>query len=871
MRVISTFFLLFGSLFLLNAQNYSIKSSVLLWVETSQSPPSITLRWTNEPEATSYTVFRKLKTSSSWGAVRATLSKDSTRYTDLMVEKDKAYEYRVIRNSTLVPGSGYVYASIGLPATVWNGSILLLIDSTVNRQLTNQINRLKTDLTNEGWSVLTYVPSAKASVVDIRTKIAELKQINRDLRSVFILGHVKVPYSGNFNPDAHPDHQGAWPADCYYADVDGLWTDLSVDNNAAGRVANRNVPGDGKFDQSILPSDVDLEVGRVDFYDMPALGKSEMELLGRYLDKNHLWRTGQIQAVQRGIVQDNFNFKDEAFGQNGMKNFSAFFGPANVTYGTYRDSLLKKSYLWSFGSGGGNYQGASGISTTADMAKDSLQSIFTFLFGSYFGDWDSPNNFLRAALASGTILTNAWAGRPHWTVHHMALGETIGYGMRISNNNSSTYTAGYSARGTHMGLMGDPSLRLHPWSGSSFLQLVESGPHIDLKWSKNPMATNGYTVYRRTEGNTQFDILVRNVKDTIYRDECLQPGFRYEYMVRGERLETSASGSYYNLSSGVYDTITKTQTVTPTADFSFTKDFEFIHLKSESKNTNSVQWIIGKDTLSANELDLVLDCKTNSVTICLIAQGACDLDQLCKTISYECSIPVITKVSIDSIRCNGLKGNIEIRDATGADPFTFHWNTGSMEPKLSNVGPGTYRVTITSAKNTSSEYLFEMIEPAPLQAQFTVRNANPGKADGGLENFKINGGTPPYQYQIAGGRIDSLAAGDYILGIQDANGCVSQVNFKIGVRTANEQVLGDVRFSLHPNPAEHFIHLGSDRALTDHYRLALIQANGKIIRELSNWTEHIDVSNLPSGWMSLKITDSKGHCIFLPFEKIAPR
>ncbi|MBK8954453.1 MAG: hypothetical protein IPM34_02715 [Saprospiraceae bacterium] len=338
----------------------------------------------------------------------------------------------------------------------WNGTVLLLIDSTVNKQLSAKINILKDDLSNEGWFVLTYVPSVRESVTDIRSKIANFRSIHRDLRSVFILGHVKVPYSGNFNPDSHQDHLGAWPADTYYADVDGIWSDISVDNNAASRQANKNVPGDGKFDQSIIPSDVELEVGRVDFFDMPALNKSEMELLGRYLDKNHLWRTGQIQAEQRGIVLDNFNFRDEGFGQSGMKNFSSFFGPGNVFYGNYRDSLLKKSYLCSFGSGSGNYTGAAGISNTANMANDSLQSIFTFLFGSYFGDWDSPNNFLRAALASGTILTNAWSGRPLWTLHHMALGETIGYSTRISTNNNSTYTAGYSARGTHMALMGIP-------------------------------------------------------------------------------------------------------------------------------------------------------------------------------------------------------------------------------------------------------------------------------------------------------------------------------------------------------------------------------------------------------------------------------
>jgi hypothetical protein len=51
--------------------------------------------------------------------------------------------------------------------------------------------------------------------------------------------------------------------------------------------------------------------------------------------------------------------------------------------------------------------------------------FFTMLFGSYFGDWDSQDNFLRAPLAQGLTLTNAGVeaalgvssnghGRNHW-------------------------------------------------------------------------------------------------------------------------------------------------------------------------------------------------------------------------------------------------------------------------------------------------------------------------------------------------------------------------------------------------------------------------------------------------------------------------
>jgi hypothetical protein len=87
---------------------------------------------------------------------------------------------------------------------------------------------------------------------------------------VFLLGRIRVPYSGDIYPDGHPDHEGAWPADVYYADMNGAWTDNAVNVTVANDERHRNVPEDGKFDQSVLPTDVELQIGRVDFANMPA-------------------------------------------------------------------------------------------------------------------------------------------------------------------------------------------------------------------------------------------------------------------------------------------------------------------------------------------------------------------------------------------------------------------------------------------------------------------------------------------------------------------------------------------------------------------------------------------------------------------------
>ncbi|MEZ5031590.1 MAG: hypothetical protein R2787_09330 [Saprospiraceae bacterium] len=117
------------------------------------------------------------------------------------------------------------------------------------------------------------------------------------------------------------------------------------------------------------------------------------------------------------------------------------------------------------------------------MASDSLQTVFTMLFGSYFGDWDYPNNFLRAAIASGSTLVSTWGNRPNWIFHHMALGEHTGYAAQVTMNNSSLYWAGYSRRFVHIGLMGDPTLRMHILPPVSNLTLTRDGMQVHLDWA----------------------------------------------------------------------------------------------------------------------------------------------------------------------------------------------------------------------------------------------------------------------------------------------------------------------------------------------------------------------------------------------------
>jgi hypothetical protein len=577
-RIIFAVAITFTAQNVLAAQVKDLSVQVSAVVQTS--PAQITLTWPRDFNATGYSVYRKAFNSTSWGSATP-LPGNATTYTDPAVTVGSSYEYRVSKTANGYSGHGYVYAGIQAPFADNRGKLVLMVDSTYAADLAGELARLEQDLVGDGWQVLRHDVARNASVRSVKDIIkADYNADPANVKSVFLFGHVPVPYSGNTAFDGHGDfHTGAWPADVFYADMtDTGWTDFSVNNGGARRGENRNFPGDGKFDQSFLPSDVELQVGRVDLFNMPAfLPKTDTDLMRQYLNKDHNFRHNLAPfntVARRGLIDDNFGlFTGTA--TNGWRNFAPFFGAANVSGNTdnaalnWFPTLSANSYLWGYGNGPGFARGATGVGTTSPQADHGINNnfvsidtkvVFTMLFGSVFGDWDEANNFLRAPLATTTYgLTSSWAGWPSWFYHHMALGETIGYSTRLSQNNSGGLypsNAQNNSRGVHMALMGDPTLRMHTVSPPANVQGAATAAGMSLTWTASSSALlQGYHVYRASNANGPFTRLTAApLSSTGFVDTSAARG-RYTYMVRAVKLENSASGSYVNPSQGVFATL----------------------------------------------------------------------------------------------------------------------------------------------------------------------------------------------------------------------------------------------------------------------------------------------------------------------------
>jgi len=180
------------------------------------------------------------------------------------------------------------------------------------------------------------------------------------------------------------------------------------------------------------------------------------------------------------------------------------------------------------------------------------------LFGSHLGNWDHTDNIMRAVLATPQYgLACCMSGEPHWFLHHMGLGEVIGYSARLSMNNSTLYRNQNNpfTRAVYIALMGDPTLRMEPASPASNLSALADAAGVHLKWSSAGPVVAGYNVYRSSLPAGAFLRLNDALLTATNFTDISAPPDSYIYMVRAITLQSNFSGTYFNPSQGIFTSI----------------------------------------------------------------------------------------------------------------------------------------------------------------------------------------------------------------------------------------------------------------------------------------------------------------------------
>lgn len=520
------------------------------------------------------TLYRRVLGSTRWDSPLLTGSKAQT-YTDTTVTPNTAYEYKAKFD---IPAFTAVYrhfiAGIQMPPPHLRGNVLLLVDDTLAARLAPDVAQLKSYLVGDGWTVK-HFPAPRHDDLNWDVNVTRRVTVENLIRSnyvagvpnvIYILGHVAIPYSGTEASDGHGisngNHRGAWVCDAYYGFLNkGLWTDIARENANSTEA----VPADGKFDQNSLPGLPDFAVGRVDFAGITVFpGMNEADLIKRYLAKDFRYRDNGMPTFGRVSA---YMAELEQFGANAAQGLAgAAFGiePGRVFngYNLVQQVPADLAIHFRYGSDDLVENGLNGAmvhaSIFADPARE-LPVIFRQVWFSFACDWarldaanhlfQYPNNFLRASLG-GPSYGLATVGGAIWDFTPVGSGAPLGDLM----------TRGWADYGTiprFESILGDPTLHLFRVTPPRNLRSsAPVGNTVALSWDPAVETGTGYYVYRSANGLDGFTTPLNSVAlPSPNFTDTTASGATNTYQVRATKLQTTGSGSFWNLSQGIFITV----------------------------------------------------------------------------------------------------------------------------------------------------------------------------------------------------------------------------------------------------------------------------------------------------------------------------
>lgn len=152
-------------------------------------------------------------------------------------------------------------------------------------------------------------------------------------------------------------------------------------------------------------------------------------------------------------------------------------------------------------------------------------------------------------------------------------------------------------------------------------------------------------------------------------------------------------------------------------------------------------------------------------------------------------IKVVPKVRAVNCVLN-TNGAIALSVTGGTPPYLFQWSHGSQEQDLEDLPEGQYEVKVTDSRGLVTTQRIGVDTYSSLKLSIRAKNASADNKNDGELAANVSGGKPPYQYQWislsntemrfpASGSIHHVSAGNYMLAVQDANGCSAVVQAKV--------------------------------------------------------------------------------------------
>jgi hypothetical protein len=201
---------------------------------------------------------------------------------------------------------------------LYDRMVLVFVNSTLYADLTPQFATWFSDMAADGFAVKAIAVSG-GRAADLR----QLLQAHRDsgLVAGALVGDLPVAWWEDSN------HGEDYPIDLFFSDLDGTFSDADAD---------------GMYDSHSGSRAPDVWLGRLHASRLTYAG--EAQLVAAYLDRNHRYRTGQLQLPGRGLFYNEIDWYPGDFGLSDLYTDVTLVSDQNTTTAAHYKNQLRQGY-----------------------------------------------------------------------------------------------------------------------------------------------------------------------------------------------------------------------------------------------------------------------------------------------------------------------------------------------------------------------------------------------------------------------------------------------------------------------------------------------------------------------------------------------
>ena len=140
-----------------------------------------------------------------------------------------------------------------------------------------------------------------------------------------------------------------------------------------------------------------------------------------------------------------------------------------------------------------------------------------------------------------------------------------------------------------------------------------------------------------------------------------------------------------------------------------------------------------------------------------------------QTFTITTPTPISVVVKVVGATCGNKNGSVTTTVSGGTPPYKYAWSSGETTANLSNIGGGTYTLTVTDANGCTSKTILTVTQS--LGITLTTSTTNATCAAVGSATVVASGGSGTYTYKWSNGgtsaSISNLLGGNYTVTVSD--------------------------------------------------------------------------------------------------------